>query len=122
MLDRDNTFETNSLTFSIFQPQENGLVHTLASILLQRIPSPRNARGGLSQRRISQGKRRTRSAKKDKVVFQQLERSTIPQEAHYNSKFQRKSTKSFSPIPCPRIQNPQPLQLAAVGGQAEWLK
>src|SRR4051812_31481792 len=35
----------------------------------------------------SKEKKNKDNAKKDKVVFQQLERSTIPQEAHYNSKF-----------------------------------
>src|SRR4051812_5802051 len=60
MVNRGNISETNSLTLSIFQLQVNGLVCTLASVLLQRFPSPRDARGGLSQRRTSQSKRRTK--------------------------------------------------------------
>src|SRR4051812_24805444 len=41
--------EANNFLLSVSQPEAHGLVRTLASVLLQQTPSPKNARGGLPQ-------------------------------------------------------------------------
>src|ERR1041385_4304766 len=44
-----NPLQTNNLPLSVPQPQAHGLICALASVLLQRTPRPKHARGGLPQ-------------------------------------------------------------------------
>src|ERR1041385_9158479 len=76
-MDVSNTFQANDLTLGLFQPQANKLVGTLAGILLQQIPSPRNARGGLPQRGTSQKKRDNKQHKRAKQ-FHELKKIHRP--------------------------------------------
>src|ERR1041385_4114674 len=41
--------QANNSSLSVPQPQAHGLIRALASILLQRTPRPKHARGGLPQ-------------------------------------------------------------------------
>src|SRR4051812_44931814 len=48
-MDCRSPLEANNFLLSVSQPQAHGLIRTLASVLLQQTPSPKNAWGGLPQ-------------------------------------------------------------------------
>src|ERR1041385_2193344 len=69
------SLQSNNLTLSVLQPQANGLVRTLASVILQRTPRTKNARSGLPQdeqsKEIKNSKRNSQAVTQIKVAKDQ---------------------------------------------------
>src|ERR1041385_8988127 len=92
------SLQSNNLTLSVLQPQANGLVRTLASVILQRTPRTKNARSGLPQdeqsKQIKNSKRNSQAVTQIKVAKDQSS-----QRSHeLQTKFQRGATLLCLPL------------------------
>src|SRR4051812_12414648 len=98
-MDCRSPVEANNFLLSVSQPQAHEIVRTLASVLLQRTPSPKNARGGLPQDEQKERKIKHNNRKGQAVTPIKVAQIHHHKEAYYNKKFQTTRHGYTSPLP-----------------------
>ena len=76
-LDGYSPLQPNNLLLSILQSQANGLVGTLTSVILQRIPRTKNAQSGLPQDKQNKGIKKQQEEQPSSHSDKDSQRSTV---------------------------------------------
>lgn len=107
-----NPLQANNLSLSVPQPQAYRIIGALASVLLQRTPRPKHARGVLPQNEQKEKGNQTQTAGRPNIYFNPGSTDPSQQRRHITTrKFQTARNGYDPPPPCPQSRDtdhPQP--------------